>query len=136
MRRRRDSTLLTSTQTPRAVDSAGLGALGADAHIRGESVRADPYRAHCEGEPDDDLLEFEEFSKMPGVARIQVAVRLRPVLASELERGEKHIGNKMQMDDRHVQLQHDRAGQGHESLRNTFKTYKFDAVFHEGHTQA
>ena len=51
-----------------------------------------------EGEPDDDLhdlMEFEEFSKMTGVARIQVAVRMRPMVPAEEESGQLHLGRKV-----------------------------------------
>ena len=46
-----------------------------------------------------DELEFEA-SKFTGKARIQVAVRMRPLLASDVDIGLKHIGDNLVMDEK------------------------------------
>ena len=107
--------------------------------IHHQRNRYDTDQVTDEGEIDydHDLEELEfEASKFTGKARIQVAVRMRPLLNSDIEIGLKHIGENLVMDEKQVQVQLDRGTkQGFESNRNVFKTFKFDSVFKESDTQ-
>ena len=71
-------------------------------------------------------------------ANIKVAVRLRPLLQEEADKGFVHIGRHMEMANKRVQITIDRPAlhAGSEQLKqSTYKTFKFDHVFGEEESQ-